>query len=284
MIAILLISLLLGAQSGPNAKQFHQVGKNVFPRSILERDLCPDGDKNECWQEFQDQGKVWAGDVNDDGVDELLVFPGAGWSGSSGDWYFLYQRRTKRWVRLYPNQGGFGWQVSDPRFDILPIVHGGYHDLRIAGDWCLKWNGKNYVDYEDSDYHQLSPSFFDHSKWTEAIILWVIHNKGVDDIRDFKPQWYPVSDDWWAVAQSAQTGTTQVEDPKYGIEWIAPFRGVWGWKDDRAFLLLPPRYRVDLLELNGDWLIIHGERPDPFAAPPVVARYNRRTHELRIEE
>jgi len=295
MIGTLLISLLLTAQSSSQVKHFHEVAKSVFPKNMIQSDdLCPVVGrenaaemKKECWQEFQDQGKVWEGDLNDDGVAGLIVFPGAGWTGSSGNWYFLYQKRGDNWVPLYAQKYGFGWQVENPRFDILPVSHGGFHDLRIATDWCLKWNGKDYVDYEDSDYHRLSPKFFDGSDWKDAEIFWAINYAGANDIRDFKPRWYSVSDDWWAVAESAETGTTQVEDPEYGIEWIAPVKdGVWGWKDDKAFLILPrPTYIGSRqLELSGEWLLIHGESSSALAAPPIVARYNRRTHELRIEK
>jgi len=282
VIGLLLSLLLFAAQANLPVKHFHKVAKALFPRTVLE-DLCGDSEsENDCFASFQKIGEVWAGDVNDDGVDELLVFPGRDWVGSGGEWYILYQQQGGKWRPLYPNQDGFGWQVMDPRFDILPVSHDGYHDLRVATDWCLKWNGKNYVDYEDSDYHQLSPEFFNRSAWWEAGIFWDIHYAGLKNIR-FEPQFFPVPSDF------STKGRVKVEDHEQGVVWMALFKGdVWRVDGSRAFLLLPrPGYLgSEQMELGGDWrdwLVVHGETVGS-APPPVVARYNRRTHNLRIVE
>jgi len=254
------------------------VSKELFQRNVIEKDLCSAGKEKECWQDFQDYGEVWAGDVNDDGVDELLISPGIDWSGTAGDTYILYQSKGAKWVQLLQEQDG--WQVNDPRFDILPASHNGYHDLRVATAWCLKWNGKNYVDYEDVDYRLLAPDLFDSSNWQEADIFWAIRYKGLKKFK-VEPQWFPRPERW-------NENATNVNDPELKIVWTSLFKGgVWGVSDKHAFLLLPrPAYLgAEQMELDGDWLVIHVEGSgDIHAARPAVARYNRKTHELHIEK
>lgn len=279
-MAALLAMVLFAAPTTPPVKHFHKVSKKLFPRSVLE-ELCSDAESiKECFESFQEIGEVWAGDVNDDGVDELLVFPGGGWVGSAGEWYMLFQQQNEKWIPLYPNQGGSGWQVNEPRFDILPVMHDGYHDLRIAPDWCLKWDGEHYVDYEASDYHKLSPSYFNASNWHEAEIFWANHYRGLDEAR-VRPQWFPIPRDF-----TPPMGLT-VDDPEHGVFWLAQFKGgVWGVDEGRAFLLLPhgPYRGAAKLELDGDWLVIYAEPEELSAPPPMFARYNRKTHVLRMEK
>jgi len=262
-------------------EHFHKVPKKLFPRSVLKH-LCSDAAESEsdCLESFQESGQVWAGDVNDDGINELLIYPGPDWSGTAGDTYILYQRQARKWTPLYPNQGYFGWQVPDPRFDILPVLHGGYHDLRVSTDWCLKWDGEKYVDYEASDYHKLSPDFFNRSNWYEAGIFWNIHYTGLRHVR-IKPQWFTIPSDF----STRGRVNAKIEDSEQGVVWTALFKGgVWGVRGSRAFLLLPqPAYKgSEQMEIDGDWLVIHGEIEDFSTPPPVVARYNRRTKELQI--
>lgn len=280
-MAALLAMVLFAAPTTPPVKHFHKVSNKLFPRSVLE-ELCSDAEsKKDCLDSFPKVGEVWAGDVNDDGVNELMVFPGYGWVGSAGEWCLLYQRQGKKWTPLYPNQGGFGWQVSDPRFDILPIKHDGYHDLRVAADWCVKWDGEEYVDYEASDYHKLSPSYFNAPDWREAEIFWSIRYEGLKDISDFKPQWVPAPASW------KSSVSVTVDDSEHNLVWIALFKaGVWGVRGHQAFLLLPrPDYRgSEQMEFDGDWLVIHGDIENFSTPPPVVARYNRKTHVLRMEK
>jgi hypothetical protein len=65
-----------------------------------------------------------------------------------------------------------GWFTTHPRSDILPPVHHGYHDLRVAADMCMKWDAKKYVVYDPADYHSLNPSWFDSRDSHEAEIFW----------------------------------------------------------------------------------------------------------------
>lgn len=277
MIATLLAFLLLAVQPNTSVKHFHKVANEVFPQSILDSDICKYESKKECLKDFQEHGEVWAGDTNDDGVSELLVFPGMGWEGTLGRWYALYQKRGTRWIPIYKTSYDTGWLVRSPRFDILPVTRDGYHDLRVADAWCLKWNGKHYVDYRDSDYHRLSPAFFDSSDWQEAEIFWDIRYSGLKQI-SLEPQWFPISTNW-----AHDATKVEARDPEFNIVWLAFFKGgVWGVRKNEAFLLLPqPAYKgSEQMELDGDWLVVHGDIQDFSTPPPVVARYNRRTHEL----
>jgi hypothetical protein len=283
MFAAIVGLFVLMAQAGLEVKHFHKIDKAAVPRSIIESAaLCNETSKNQCWSAFLDLGGAWAGDVNDDGVDEFVVFPGLGWSGSAGDWYFLFQKQGNKWVPVYSEAKDIGWQTLYPLFDILPIVRGGYHDLRVDAAWCLKWNGRNYVSYRDADYHQLPPELFDKSNLDDAEILWSIRYRGVKQAQ-FEPQWFP------NFAAHKNSVAVRVDDPGENLIWIALFKGgIWGVRGDRAFLLLPqPAYRgSEKMELQGDYLIVYGEFDDPSKAksPPIVARYNRLTHELRVKQ
>jgi hypothetical protein len=239
-----------------SVRHFQRTDKSIVPKSLLDSQyLCGGvGDTTEsvkeCEEDFKRIGAVWTGDVNDDGTQELVIYPGTAWSGSGGDSYFLFRKRGRKWIPLFPSSQD--WFTRDPRFDILPLAHEGYHDLRIAQDWCVKWDGKRYVNYSDADYHRLPLDFFDPSQWTEAGIFWTIHYRGLKTFR---------------------------LAPKYGLAWIAVFKGgVWGVRDTRAFLLFPQLAYTGAhkLEFQGDWLLIYGE--EPWA----VAKYNRRTKELDV--
>ena len=106
-----------------------------------------------------------AGDVNGDGVRELLL-QGTELSGTGGSLYFLYQRKGTSSESLSAQRESTDAMalIPTPRFDILPVARGGYHDIRLSVTGCFKWNGTGYVPYETSDYHALQPSWFDAVK------------------------------------------------------------------------------------------------------------------------
>jgi len=273
---LILIAMLAAGQVTPQVRQFQRASKSIVPKSVLDsKMICGDTAStletvDECEKKFESYGGAWTGDVNDDGVKELVVFPG--WTGTGGSTYFLLQRRGADWIPLIDE-----WFTSNPEFDILPITRNGYHDLRIAIDQCVKWNGKQYVDYEDADYHRLSPEFFDASNWWNAFIVWDIHYQGLNDFH-FEPQWFPMP-----APQHRSSSNVVVNDPQNGLKWVAFFKGgVWGVKGESEFLLLPqPAYAgAQEMEIDGDWLVIHGDTPSPN--PSVVARYNLRTKEMII--
>ena len=275
MLVFLLAGLLLAAQHAPQVSQFEAGRKTEALRALIESDeFCQGDDPAVCWKEFQRSGEVWRGDVNGDHSPELILQPGSAWSGTGGNWYFLLQHRGNKWVRLDPR----GWQTRKPRFDILPILRNGYHDLRVEVDGCLKWNGEEYVDYASEDYRQLSPAFFDATNPLETDIFWRIRYSGLDKFK-FDPQWVPFFPDG-----ARNSSNQELPDPTLDVRWVALFKGgVWGVRAGKGFLLLPqPAYRgSEKLEIQGDWLVIYGERVGD-QAPPVVARYNRRTQEMKL--
>jgi len=276
VVSYLLAIILLGFPARSRLEQFQSIEVSMVPRESLNP-ICSWDKEEDCWQDFKDHGSVRSGQINDGGEPAYVIYPGYGWSGTGGDSYFLVQRRGGRWVPLYSEDGSPVWQVRYPRFDILPIVRNGYHDLRVAQAWCLKWDGRHYVSYEDEDYRSLSPEWFDASDWEEADIFWMIRYRGMRKFH-FDPQWFAVPEDLRASAE------IQVDDPGNNLVWAAMFKGgVWGVRGNRAFLLLPqPAYQgAEMMELSDGWVVIHGEALR--RAPPVVGRYNPATGEFRLE-
>jgi hypothetical protein len=157
MPSVLVLSLvLLFSSASQPVRHFVRISTGQFPRTVVEQDFCRNKDLD-CWQNFLIQGSVWAADINGDGSKELLIFPGYGWRGSGGSWYFLYEKRGKDWVSLTKDPDNLqeenGWFTLDARFDLLPAVRHRYHDLRVAAGLCMKWDGRKYVEYDPADYH-----------------------------------------------------------------------------------------------------------------------------------
>ena len=79
MFAPVLAAAVLAASFLSPIKQFRLLEKSQFPDNFLSN-LC--GSKAEkslnkdCLEGFNKDGAVWAGDVNDDGMDELIIDPG----------------------------------------------------------------------------------------------------------------------------------------------------------------------------------------------------------------
>jgi len=274
MLVLLLIALFLFPNSSNKVTQFKEVAPSFVPESL---GLCadPDAEQREtCLLSFQETGEARVGDVNGDGQSEWLIQLGARDAGSGGEWFHLFAKRSGKWVELYNR----GWQTLVPRFDILPTVRHGYHDLRVDVELCLKWNGTKYVDYSNDDYRKLRAGWFDRNSPYEAELFWRIRYGGRKEFT-FEPI-------WTQFFESRELGSfIEVEDRVKGLRWIALFKGgVWGVRGNRAFLLLPqPTYKgSEKLEIKGEWLVIHGELEDPGKDPPIVARYNRRTHVLLI--
>ncbi len=276
-------------------RSFVLVDKTRFPKAVLERDFCRNGKPAECLRTFRASGKVWAADINGDGVDELVVFPGTLYGGTLGWWYYLYQKRGTDWLSLVEiheeeEDGPDGWQTMRPRFDILPTVRNGYHDLRITVDQCVKWNGEKYVEYSPEDYHKVSPKWFNASDSHEAEIFWACRYAGQETFT-FEAQWFPVSPHEFLQRKMLFSGppadfppmaSVVLNDREQNLKWVGLDRGgVWGLRGERGFLLSP---QLDFLgaralKIEGDWLLVF-ESVDAEGAPSL--RYNRRTHELRI--
>ena len=292
-------------QTGSPVRHFAEVAFNRFPQSVIMRDFCnePD-DANECWSDVRSTGKVWAGDVNGDHIDELVLFPGGWWSGSGGRNYYLYRRQGRIWQSIVmAGDDSEGWFTDRPRFDILPIARSGYRDLRISVDDCLKWSDGKYVPYDPADYAGLRPTWFDDADPHQAEIFWTIARARAGTHR-FEPKWFPIS--WVFLAEQREQNEPNrqqrqavlkewqndggfprfvmaaVDDAAQQIRWVSVQRaGVWGIRGNRAFLLVPrPSYLgVCTLVIKGDWLLgydacLSEDEPD--------VRYNLRTHELQI--
>jgi hypothetical protein len=80
------------------------------------------------------------------------------------------------------------------------------------------------------------------------------------------------------------TSITKIEDSDYKIKWVATINGgVSGIGDGRSFLWLEKRglQGATKLELDRDWLVVSAEI---HTDARLVARYNRRTRELKINQ
>jgi hypothetical protein len=300
--AHLLAVVLLAPSPSLPVKHFRLIEKSDLPKTFL-RYLCGSvqdtSERKDCIKSFEKNGAVWAGDVNDDNEDEYIVDSG-GLPGTLGPARSLVQLRGSDWVELVCRKEedfcDSEWNTLRARFDILPLVRKGYHDLRIEVGHCLKWDGQHYVDYEPADYSQLRAEWFDTKDNHEAELFWMMRYHERKGIR-FEPQWFTVSPKEFGRPVQAYIGFpvrvvefpklpyVSRQDPELGLIWLSFFKGgVWGVKGNRAFLLVPqPSYLgAQRLELRGDWLFIYGELEEPDNSPDV--RYNRRTHELRYTE
>jgi len=103
-------------------RHFEEVAFDRFPQSVIMRDFCQLDDVGRCWGDMRSTGKVWAGDVNGDHIDELILFPDGLGTGSGGRSYYLYQRHERISQSIAMDGDTDGWFTDRPRFDILPIV------------------------------------------------------------------------------------------------------------------------------------------------------------------
>ncbi len=264
--------------SGP-VKYFRELSKESIPFGIFESGypLFEMEDPQRATKAFEAEGQAWAGDLNDDAVDEILIMPNNYLCGTGGCPYHLFEKREKQWISMSKEEWlTFTAFANPPHFDIFPTTRQGYHDIRVAVNECFKWDGKNYILYEPADYRQLSPDWFDSGNFRNAEILWLIRYSGLKTAK-FEPRWVQSVPEW------AKSGNAELEDPTYHVKWVAIFKGgVYGLRSDRAFLLLPqPAYQgASKLEFEGDWLLIYAQ-PTNKLLP--VGRFNRRTGELRID-
>jgi len=295
-------------QTNSPVRHFVEVAFDRFPQSVIMRDFCDEpGDASECWRDIRSSGTVWAGDVNGDHIDELILFPGVQATGSAGRSYYLYQRHGRTWqsIVMAGDDADDGWFTDRPRFEILPITRSGYRDLRVAVNDCLKWSNGKYVDYDPADYAALEPAWFDDADPHQAEIFWAIGHPKTESSR-VEPQWFPISPAFFLEPPRTKSDRGQmpamlkewhndggiprlvmsaVDDAVQGIRWVSLQRaGIWGIRGGRAFLLVPrPSYLgACTLTIKGDWLLGYEtcSLEDEPSEPEV--RYNLRTHELQI--
>jgi hypothetical protein len=302
LFVLILVSSLLGSSNSSPVTHFRPFKKSQLPESFFQylcRETKGQTERKVCIQNFIRTGSAWAGDVNNDGVDEFIVDAGDV-PGTEGPSWEVIQLRGKNWVSLAcldPNEGCEPlWNSLHARFDILPITRHGYHDLRIEVDRCLKWDGHYYVEYDDSDYPRLNKVWFDVNDSREAELFWKIQYSG-EDVIQFRPLWFPVSQEEFSrpvqhymglpvrVIEFPKLTCESLSDLDQGVNWVSFCRaGVWGVRGDHAFLLVPrPSYLgASRLELRGDSLYIYGEVNEETDAQPTII-YNRRTGELRYQ-
>jgi hypothetical protein len=306
-ILILWMALFFSSGSPSPVRRFSPVPISRFPQAVFLRDFCEGESLEECWAFFRDHGRVWAANIDEEYGDVLLVKPSGGWRGAAGEWYFLYGKQGNEWTSLEKGKEEDGWQTWHPRFDVLPILRSGHHDLRVAVDGCLKWDGAKYVWYKPEDYHQLSSAWFNARDNNEAEIFWAIRYAGQGTI-SFEPQWFPLAKGDFLTLEGRPRGRVTVidprvvgetlDDPQEHVRWVGLIKGgVWGIRGDRAFLLAPQLSEtfdgIGSLRFDGDWLLAYGtmvdveknvsdvERSIGQVRPSI--RYNRRSHELHIE-
>ena len=77
------LALFLWPLASQPVRHFNEIPISQFPRTVVDRDFCS-REEQDCWENFLAQGLLWAADVNGDGIDELLVFPGGDWVGAGG--------------------------------------------------------------------------------------------------------------------------------------------------------------------------------------------------------
>lgn len=74
------------SQAAGSVRHFQRAEEYIVPKSLLDSEyLCGDTDSTtesvkECEEDFKRIGAVWTGDVNDDGTQELVIYPGTAWS------------------------------------------------------------------------------------------------------------------------------------------------------------------------------------------------------------
>lgn len=175
----------LATQRPPAVVQhFRSVATESIPGSLVAK-ICSDRDESDCAETFRTNGRAWTGDINDDAASEYVIFDGQ-LCGTLGCSYDLFEIHAEKWNAIPVFMSGSDpdvplWISNRPRFDILPIVRDGYHDLRIAVDECVKWNGHEYVAYQPDDYRRLSPSLFNQTDNHEAEIFWMIRYAGLSE-------------------------------------------------------------------------------------------------------
>ena len=262
LAATLLLDVAVPAQQTKDATEptqirlFHDEPISQFPRALLARDYCDGPRDRECLDAIRETGHLWSADLNGDGVKEYLLQAGARASGSAGWTFELYQKIGGEWSSIAEaweeeEEGMEGWITDRPRWQILPVRHNGYSDLRVAVALCLKWHAGKYVPYEDEDYRALSPDWFDGGNAFEAEIFWMIEHaclmSGHCERQKVEPRWFDVRALLHPEGRPRERFqdfprgmNTEFNDEKHGLRWVGVTRaGVWGVRGDKGFLVVP---------------------------------------------
>lgn len=276
--SFLAVSFLF-ALAAHSSEGFRKVNRQDVPRAAVSV-ICPDDDDG-CWRDFAETGEAYELDVDSAGNRALLVFGGVGWGGSGGDSYCLLQEQAKRWKEI----GRDCWQLYHGlHLKRLGRVRDGHYDFRLGKTLCIKWQGNRYVAYAPGDYRNLPISAFNETDPEDAEIFWLIRYAGARDAV-FEPRWMPKPLDLHEWSPREEKDTPALKDDVEQVTWMSSYRGsVWGVKGDQAFVLLPRATYLGAEEITvqGDWLSIQGHSGKCRADNVELARYNLRTHRLKI--
>lgn len=179
------------ASSYPRLQHFRTCARRAVPKALVKTLCSGSTDPIQCARTFRASGRAWMGNISAKGAPEFVIFDGER-CGTLGCSYEIYQSQAGQWGALGilaadSDPESPSWITNRPRFDILPTMRHGYHDLRIAVGECVKWDKSQYVPYPPNDYHQLSPLLFDSSNSSEAETFWMIRYAGMSEFT-FTPQ------------------------------------------------------------------------------------------------
>ena len=97
--ALVLVGTSLAGGAPSRVTHFRPENKALLPTTFFQH-LCGEAKEEAvCLKDFEESGAVWAGDVNDDGVDEFIVDAG-GAPGTLGPAREIIQLQAKSWVSL----------------------------------------------------------------------------------------------------------------------------------------------------------------------------------------
>lgn len=260
---------------------FRKIGNRDVPPAAISA-ICYDERDAGCRQDFLENGEAYEVSVNATNEPALLIFGGNRFAGSGGETYALVQKLSTGWRKIETE----GWQIYHGlHLKKLSRTRDGYHDLRLGRTLCVKWDGKFYVEYEAMDYRELPEAMFDVNSIEDAELLWLIRYAGETEFQ-FEPRWMPRPSDIKDQAVN-ERARVDAEGKEGNFTTVAVFRGgVWGVRNEKAFLLLPrPAYLgADDLKVDHDWLIVYGDSCGFSTTETEIARYNLRTGMLKIQD
>jgi hypothetical protein len=111
---------------------------------------CPGGASMEC-------PMVWSGDVDNDGLTEVIADVSNGQSSTAGTWALNWNADTQSWdgVPVWTNYGGatvYGDGVADIDGDGTPEIGIGCYGGTPPQGWLFEWDGSSYQQVWNGQY------------------------------------------------------------------------------------------------------------------------------------